>query len=144
MTTTSTKFARNLRSNQTDAEGLLWFELRNRMLNGYKFTRQTPIGPYIVDLVCRRNKLIVELDGSQHCESDSDAKRTRWLNNQGYSVIRFWNDEVYYERQSVLETILAVLDGKIIAPSPALRFAPATLFLKVRGISKVRGNKSKC
>ena len=133
MTTTSTKFARSLRHNQTDAESLLWFELRNRLLNGHKFTRQTPVGPYIVDLVCRRKKLIIELDGGQHCESDSDTKRTKWLNNQGYSVIRFWNDEVYYKRQSVLETILAVLEGEIKNPSPALRFSPATLSPQGRG-----------
>jgi very-short-patch-repair endonuclease len=127
MVKTATKRARKLRQNQTDAESLLWFELRNRLLNGYKLNRQMAIGNYIADFVCRSKKLIIELDGGQHSESAADTRRTDWLNKQGYSVIRFWNNEVYCERQAVLETLLAVLEGKIASPSPDLRFAPATL-----------------
>jgi hypothetical protein len=69
--------------------------------------------------------LVIELDGSQHVDSESDARRTRWLNECGYAVLRFWNDEVFLERRSVLETILAVLEGKITGSSSGLRFAPA-------------------
>ena len=125
--------ARKLRSGETEAEYRLWGELRGRYLNGYKFVRQIPLGPYVVDFVCRRKRLIIEVDGSQHAESVTDFARTAWLNAQGYSVLRFWNDEVLRERRAVLETILAVLEGRISAPSPGLRFAPATLSPLGRG-----------
>jgi len=114
-----------LRQNETEPEYRLWSDLRNRLLNGYKFSRQIPLGPYIVDFVCREKMLVVELDGSQHNESDHDIRRTRWLNENGYSVIRFWNDEILKERRAVLETILAVLTGQIHSRDDAIRFSPA-------------------
>lgn len=126
-------FARRMRNAPTDAENLLWFQLRNRQLNGFRFNRQVRIGSFIADFVCRERRLIVELDGGQHCESGSDARRTEILQSQGYSVLRFWNDEIVFERQAVLETILAVLDGRIASPSPGLRFAPADLSPRGRG-----------
>ncbi len=121
-------FARNLRANATDAEYLLWYELRNRVLNGYRFSRQVRIGPFICDFACRSEKLIVELDGSQHSENPADERRTQWLLAQGYSVLRFWNDEVAFERGAVLEAILAALEGRLLPPHPTsasaqLRFA---------------------
>lgn len=117
----------------------MWGELRNRRLNGYKFARQIPIGPYIVDFVCRDVGLVVELDGSQHAEDRSDEKRDAFLNREGYSVLRFWNHEVLRERRAVLDTILAALDGRL-SPSPGLRFAPATLSPRGRGIRGARAS----
>ncbi|MFL0691392.1 MAG: endonuclease domain-containing protein [Agrobacterium tumefaciens] len=119
-----TSKARELRANDTEAEYRLWSDLRNRRLNGYKFSRQIPLGPYIVDFVCREQSLIVELDGSQHAESTHDERRTEWLNQQGYSVLRFWNAEILQERRAVLETILAVLQGQIVERCDAIRFSP--------------------
>ena len=118
--------ARTLRANDTEAEYRLWSELRNRHLNGYKFSRQIPLGPYIVDFICREHHLVIELDGSQHADSSHDIERTVWLNQQGYSVLRFWNGEVLTERRGVLETVLAVLNGQIAEPCGTLRFSPAT------------------
>jgi very-short-patch-repair endonuclease len=117
--------ARSLRTNDTEAEYRLWGDLRNRQLNGYKFSRQIPIGIYIVDFVCREQRLVVELDGSQHAENERDERRTEWLNVQGYSVLRFWNAEVLQERRAVLDTILAVLQGQIVERCDAIRFSPA-------------------
>ncbi|MUZ72915.1 DUF559 domain-containing protein [Agrobacterium vitis] len=116
--------ARQLRREETDAEYRLWGDLRNRLLSGHKFARQVPLGAYIADFVCRERCLIVELDGSQHAESASDEIRTTWLNDQGYDVLRFWNDEVQTERREVLETILAVLEGQITERCGTLRFYP--------------------
>ncbi|MDX8505769.1 endonuclease domain-containing protein [Mesorhizobium captivum] len=123
----ATARARELRIDETEAEYRLWGELRGRHLNGYKFVRQVPLGPFFADFVCREKALIVEIDGSQHADSPTDAARTAWLNRHGYSVLRFWNQEVLAERRAVLDTILAVLEGQIHSPSPGLRFAPATL-----------------
>jgi very-short-patch-repair endonuclease len=125
--------ARDLRKNQTEAEALLWSSLRNRRLAGYRFSRQVRMGSFIVDFCCRAEKLIVELDGSQHAESKADDRRTDWLNAHGYSLLRFWNHEITGKRQSVFETILAVLERRITTPSPGLRFAPADLSPMGRG-----------
>lgn len=130
--TDATERARRLRADDTEPEYRLWSDLRARRLNGYKFLRQVPLGPYIVDFLCRREFLTVELDGSQHAESKTDVRRDGWLNGQGYSVLRFWNDEVLRERGAVLDTILAALEGRL-TPSPGLRFAPATLSPMGRG-----------
>jgi very-short-patch-repair endonuclease len=96
--------ARELRRNLTDAESLLWRELRRRVL-GAKFRRQVPIGTYIVDFACLQRKLIIEVDGGQHLESAVDAERDRWLRAQGFRVLRFWNNQVFLNLQGVLETI---------------------------------------
>ena len=95
--------------------------------------RQAPIKPYITDFLCRVRMLVLELDGAQHSESRWDARRDAWLCSQGYSVLRFWNDEVLRERRAVLDTLLAVLEGRMGSPSPGLRFAPATLSPAGRG-----------
>jgi very-short-patch-repair endonuclease len=85
--------ARELRKNPTDAERKLWAHLRLRQIGGYKFRRQHPLGPYIVDFVCIEKKLIVEVDGGQHDEKRFyDAKRDKWLEEKGFKVIRFWNN----------------------------------------------------
>jgi very-short-patch-repair endonuclease len=120
----------------TDAEHRLWFELRNRQLNGHRFSRQVRIGRYIVDFCCRAEHLIVELDGSQHAAPALDTARDAQLNHLGYAIIRFWNGEILAEKRSVLDTILAILEGRITAPSPGLRFAPATLSPSGRGTNR--------
>lgn len=105
--------AKELRSSQTDAEGLLWHYLQNKQLNGYKFRRQQAIGSYIVDFVCLEKKLVIELDGGQHGENESvkyDQKRTGFLNQSGFEVLRFWNDEVFKNMESVLDLVLFHLD----------------------------------
>jgi very-short-patch-repair endonuclease len=132
MPISKSEFRRRLRSDSTDAEYLLWYELRNRALNGYKFVRQFSIGPYFVDFVCRRKKLVVELDGSQHNDNAYDMRRDAWLNTQGYSVLRFWNAEVLKERKEVLATILAVLEGRIEHGSARLRLSLTALPKHVR------------
>jgi len=85
---------RRLRVQQTDAERKLWFALRDRRLNGFKFVRQEAIGPFIADFVRREKGLIIEVDGGQHSESAKDAERDAFLIGQGYRVIRFWNNDV--------------------------------------------------
>ncbi|WP_371075833.1 MULTISPECIES: endonuclease domain-containing protein [unclassified Sinorhizobium] len=117
--------ARRLRQNETEEEYRLWSDLRNRRLNGHKFTRQVPLGPYVVDLLCREMRLIIEVDGFQHADAPSDMGRTQWLNHEGYSVLRFWNYEVTRERRSALETIVAVLEGRIFQRDDVPRFYPA-------------------
>ncbi len=100
------KRAKELRTNQTDAEKKLWYYLRARRFNGLKFYRQFVISPYIVDFVCRDQKLIIELDGSQHLDNKaSDQLRTSRLELQGYKVLRFWNDQVLRQTSAVLESI---------------------------------------
>ncbi|TCV80028.1 MULTISPECIES: endonuclease domain-containing protein [Methylomonas] len=104
------QLARALRKNQTDAEKLLWYRLRNRQLAGCKFRRQQVIGPYIADFLCLEPKLIIELDGGQHAtQQDQDEQRTRFLESLGYRVLRFWNHDVIRDIESVLETIRLVV-----------------------------------
>jgi very-short-patch-repair endonuclease len=103
--------ARSLRRNLTDAEAFLWHRIRGRQMLGYRFRRQAPIAQFVVDFVCLEAKLIVELDGGQHqARAMHDARRTRILQEQGFMVLRFWNDEVFRETTSVLERIGQVLD----------------------------------
>jgi adenine-specific DNA-methyltransferase len=102
--------ARALRSRPTDAEKFLWKHLRLRQLDGYKFRRQRPVGPYIVDFVCLEKKLVIEVDGGQHAENQvADCRRDAWLRSQGYEVLRFWNDEVLKKIDGVSEVIFQAL-----------------------------------
>ena len=102
--------AQTLRETRTDAEGLLWHYLRDKQLDGYKFRRQQPIGPYIVDFACMPHKLLIELDGSQHADQHTyDQKRDAFLREQGYTILRFWNNEVFDHCVEVLESIYAAL-----------------------------------
>jgi very-short-patch-repair endonuclease len=98
--------------NQTDVERLLWLRLRDRRLNGAKFRRQVPFGPYILDFVCMESKLVIELDGGQHAEQGTyDDARTEFLRTQGYRVLRFWNNELLENEQGVLAAIVNELTG---------------------------------
>jgi len=103
------QFARTLRGASTDAERRLWAALRGRQLAGFKFRRQHPIGPFVVDFVCLDHGLIIEADGGQHAESTGDADRTQWLEDHGWRVLRFWNNEILSNTEGVLETILSAL-----------------------------------
>ena len=103
--------ARHLRQNATDAEMKLWFAVRDRRLAGFKFVRQKSIGPYVVDFLCRDRNLIIEVDGGQHAESESDQVRDAYPASEGYRVLRFWNSDVSGNIDGVLQTILASLNS---------------------------------
>jgi very-short-patch-repair endonuclease len=110
---TLTHLARKMRQEPTKAEKHLWLHLRRKQLGGYKFRRQHPIGPYIVDFCCVEKMLIVEADGDVHAFQESnDRERTKWLEEAGYRVLRFTNQNILQQAEAVLETILAVCDGK--------------------------------
>ncbi len=103
-------YSKALRQNLTNAERLLWHYLRNKQLDGYKFRRQQAMGNYIVDFVCLSKKIIIELDGGQHQEQQSyDSQRDNFLQQQGYKVLRFWNNDVFNNCFGVLEKIYAEL-----------------------------------
>ncbi|MBM4298225.1 MAG: endonuclease domain-containing protein [Deltaproteobacteria bacterium] len=114
------KRARALRQNATEVEKLLWRRLRMWQVDGYKFRRQQPIGNYIVDFVCLEKRLIVELDGGQHAEqSEYDSERDKWLCEQGFTVLRFWNNDVLDSIDAVAEKIYRSLAGTpFLNPSP--------------------------
>ncbi|MEE8621680.1 MAG: endonuclease domain-containing protein [Syntrophobacteria bacterium] len=111
---------RALRRNMTDAERLLWRSLRDRQMGGWKFRRQHPIRPFIVDFVCVERKLIIEVDGGQHASKvQEDASRSGYLRNKGYRILRFWNNQVLKETEAVLDMILAALDDDTPSPRPS-------------------------
>ena len=112
-----TKRAQQLRNNATDAEQALWWHLRSRQLQGFKFSRQMPVGPFICDFLCRERRLIVELDGGQHADNPNDRRRTAYLEQQGFRVIRFWNNDVLANVEGVLQTILQALTDPPLTPS---------------------------
>lgn len=104
--------ARALRKLSTEAEKKLWYYLRNRRLQGYKFKRQFPIENYIVDFICIDQKLIVEVDGSQHLKQIIyDNKRTEKLQTHGFSILRVWNNDVLGTIDIVLDQILFCLQN---------------------------------
>jgi very-short-patch-repair endonuclease len=114
--------ARTMRGAPTETEHRLWRLLRDRRLNGFKFRRRVPLGPYIVDFLCVGAKLIVEADGFQHAENHRDIVRDAYPARQGWKVLRFWNNEVFLNRAGVLETSWRTRQN----PHPALRatFSP--------------------
>lgn len=104
-----TALARALRGQMTDAERRLWSRLRDRQLNGFRFRRQHPIGPYVVDFACLESKLIVEVDGGQHNGSLRDVERDARLIAAGFRVLRVWNNDVAGNLAGVCDVILAAL-----------------------------------
>ena len=108
--------ASSLRRNMTDAENRMWYQLRGRRLGGYKFKRQWSLGRYVVDFCCIERRLVVELDGGQHSQ-ERDAARTAELENLGYRVIRFWNNDVLGNLDGVLAALLLELNS---IPHPGL------------------------
>jgi very-short-patch-repair endonuclease len=113
-----TQFARQLRGNMTDAERRLWLHLCRRQLDGSRFRRQHPMGPYVADFACLERRLVVEIDGGQHDEGKSDARRNEWFRAQGFSTLRFWNNDVLSRTEDVLEEILKALGST--CPHPGL------------------------
>ncbi|MEO6365257.1 MAG: endonuclease domain-containing protein [Luteimonas sp.] len=116
-------FARHLRKNMTGAEQILWRVLRSRALTGFKFRRQHPVGPYIVDFACLQASLVIEVDGGQHCDSTSDARRDQYLRSRKFDVLRFWNNEVLDNIEGVCDVILLHLGTN---PHPALSLQART------------------
>ncbi|WP_425292391.1 endonuclease domain-containing protein [Allosphingosinicella indica] len=109
--------SRELRANATEAERLLWRHLSARRIEGVRFNRQFPIGPFICDFVSRSARLIIEVDGGQHAErSEEDARRAAYLRSQGYRVIRFWNNDVLANIDGVVVRIAEILTDR---PSPS-------------------------
>jgi very-short-patch-repair endonuclease len=99
--------ARTMRAEPVQAEKIFWSFARNRQLNGYKFKRQVPVGPYIADFVCLERKLIIELDGPFHARrAGYDAKRDSFLERQGFSVLRISNEELAGDASGVVAMIL--------------------------------------
>jgi very-short-patch-repair endonuclease len=119
--------ARDLRRTSTTAEQMLWQLLRNRWVQGFKFRRQQPLGPYFADFYCAACALVVELDGASHTgRGDYDAHRTQWLESRGIRVIRFRNLEVEQEPRKVLQIILDACRERVnpwtmwVTPHPPL------------------------
>ncbi|MDQ7050418.1 MAG: DUF559 domain-containing protein [Enterobacterales bacterium] len=103
--------SKELRKNQTKQEELLWYHFRGRRFKGFKFRRQFIIQIYIVDFVCLNKRLIVEIDGSQHQENKGyDTKRDKILKDQGFKILRYWNNEIDFKLVDVLEDILRALE----------------------------------
>jgi very-short-patch-repair endonuclease len=112
--------AKGLRKNFTDTEKLLWRHLRAKQMEGYKFRRQEPMGSYIVDFVCQEKKIVIEVDGGQHAvEREKDCERDKWLEGQGYKVLRFWNNEVLTNINGILEVIRNNLNHPLPNPPPS-------------------------
>jgi very-short-patch-repair endonuclease len=102
--------ARKLRVDLTNAERRLWYRLRDRRFAGWKFRRQVPIGPWVVDFLCKETGVVIEVDGDQHCESRRDKRRDADLTRRGYRVLRFWNSDVLQNPEGVLTVILSALE----------------------------------
>jgi len=110
-------YAREMRKNMPDAEQLLWYLLRNRRIAGGKFRRQHPVGRYILDFYCVEKKLAIEQDGGQHSEQQTyDQQRDIYLKQQGIEVLRFWNNQMLSETESVLEVIYSTITKETPLP----------------------------
>ncbi len=120
--------ARRLRANMTDAERKLWHSLRQRQLLGCRFRRQVVIGGFIVDFVCLESRLVIEVDGGQHCGSAADVNRDEVLTRNGFRVMRFWNNEVIDNLIGVLEVI-----ARALRQTPPSHPSP----IKGEGVAKV-------
>jgi adenine-specific DNA-methyltransferase len=129
------KLQRALRNNMSDAEQVLWNVLRRRQVSGLKFRRQHPFADYILDFVCLENRLVIEVDGGQHGKQVGyDENRTQELQAAGFYVLRFWNNEVLKEIESVREKIWLVVQELRSHPLPNLP-------LEGGGIKKVSHKK---
>ena len=113
------EFARQLRHHMTESETRLWRHLRAHRLNGEKFRRQQPIGPYVVDFVHFGARLIVEADGGQHNDAPRDERRDAWLQAQGFKVMRFWNNEIMNNLDGVLVSVMAAVTEAPLSPGPS-------------------------
>jgi len=136
----------------TPAEKRLWWHLDRVPVPGTHFRRQAPVGPYVVDFVCHTAKLVIEVDGAQHGfdqNAAADLTRTRWLEAQGYRVLRFWNGEVLHQIDVVLDTIHAALyspsfGGRAGTPTPVALRATRPSRLAARAASREGNSVSSC
>jgi very-short-patch-repair endonuclease len=112
-TNPTTLRAHELRQTANPAEQCLWNALKGHQLGGHKFTRQFPIGPYFADFACRQHWLLIEVDGSQHFQSEYDNRRDAFLLDEGYSILRVPGFSVLREREAVCDAILAALEGRM-------------------------------
>jgi very-short-patch-repair endonuclease len=116
--------ARKLRRDMTNAEVILWSRLKGRQLYGWQFRKQHPIRGYIADFACAQAHLVIEIDGETHStdsERRYDAIRTRAIESEGWTVVRFWNREVYNELDGVLNSIANVLGSQQTSAPPPSR-----------------------
>jgi len=117
---TITQSARTLRQCMSGAERRLWYLLRRKQLDGFRFRRQQPIGHYIADFVCVKERLVIELDGASHTETQGyDEARTAWLKAKGFRVLRLWNNDVLGNQEGVIEKILEALYRGRRSPLPS-------------------------
>ena len=104
--------AQSLRRGMTAAEWRLWSRLRGDQVQGLRFRRQEAIGPYIVDFVCRQRHLVIEVDGGQHADpGPREIQRTRYLEDRGFRILRFWNHDVLAKTDGAMTEIFRALDG---------------------------------
>ena len=115
--TQTLEYSRRLRRDTTDAERKLWQYLRAGRFDGLKFRRQHPIPPYIADFCCIEKRLIIELDGAQH-NTQVDAARTTFLESRGWSIVRFWDNDVLLETDAVLDAIWNAVSDRTLSPTP--------------------------
>ena len=120
-----TKAARKLRSQMTDAERKLWFALKDRRFQSFKFRRQVPIGPYVADFLTDESRLVVEMDGGQHADSARDAERDRWLAENDFRIVRFWNNDVLSNLEGVLTALTTELHDSPHPTSPLRSTSPS-------------------
>jgi very-short-patch-repair endonuclease/TusA-related sulfurtransferase len=126
-----TERARALRRDQTDAERRLWRRLRDRQIEGAKFRRQHPVGPFIADFCCPERGLVIEVDGGQHAErAEADDRRTAFLVRHGYRVLRFWSNEVLQQMDAVLTRIAEALGHPHPNPLPGREREPEELDIR--------------
>jgi very-short-patch-repair endonuclease len=111
--------ARSLRRSMTDAERKLWYMLRDRRFSDAKFRRQVPLGPYVADFLSFERHIVVEVDGGQHSGKASDVARDDWFRGQGFTVVRFWNNDVLKNLEGVATLLLDIVAAN--TPHPALR-----------------------
>ena len=114
--------ARELRRDVSRAEKICWHLIRDRRINGVKFRRQHPIGPYFADFACVSRKLVIEIDGEHHAfQLEADARRTAVMEREGWRVIRFWANEVVQNPEGIWASIeIALNDRSPVTPSPSL------------------------
>lgn len=113
------QFSKNLKSEMTEAEKLLWSKIRRKQLNGVKFCRQKIVGNYIVDFLSFEKRLIIELDGGQHAsQTEYNSVRTKYLEEQGFTVIRFWNNEVLQRTDDIMNMLWELTYSEVSSPHP--------------------------
>jgi len=113
------ELAKAMRAEPTEAEHRLWQLLRAHRFSSYKFRRQEPLDFYVVDFVCFAKRLIIELDGAQHAESKSDARRDAYLRSQGFRIVRIWNNELFTNEEGVAELIWSAPQTPPLPAQPA-------------------------